>query len=254
MAQWRGAEHEFQQGSSADAIALIAANLENVVNQNHDLRQSQPTSFDAVSAPSITVHRYLLRIRQYTKFQDECYVVALVYLDRLFAQHKAPYLPTAHNVHRLIITSVLIASKFYDDVFHSNSFMAQVGGISVAEMNKLEIELCVRLNWELHIVHDEYVRMLECIYQPQHALWKRWQHQHALSFSSDEETVVAVGGHALPITPTPTPAAASKSILPLWAGGFLSREPGSGGGGLRRADGPSAAPSGTSPHASVSVR
>lgn len=107
-------EHELLMGSSADAIALIAATLENVVQQNQDLRQSQPTSFDAVSAPSITVHRYLSRIRQYTKFQDECYVVALVYLDRLFQNHKAPFLPTAHNVHRLIITSVLLASKFYD--------------------------------------------------------------------------------------------------------------------------------------------
>jgi hypothetical protein len=104
----------FAMGDGQEAIALIAATLENVVQQNQDLRQSQPTSFDAVSAPSITVHRYLSRIRQYTKFQDECYVVALVYLDRLFHTHKAPFLPTPHNVHRLIITSVLIASKFYD--------------------------------------------------------------------------------------------------------------------------------------------
>ena len=106
--------HDFFAGNSQDAIALIAATLENVVRQNQDLRQSQPTSFDAVSAPAITVHRYLSRIRQYTKFQDECYVVALVYLDRLFQNHKAPFLPTAHNVHRLVITSVLLASKFYD--------------------------------------------------------------------------------------------------------------------------------------------
>lgn len=108
------AEQVAHLGSSADAITLIAATLENVVRHNHDLRQTQPTSFDAVSAPAITVHRYLSRIRQYTKFQDECYVVALVYLDRLFQNHKAPFLPTAHNVHRLIITSVLLASKFYD--------------------------------------------------------------------------------------------------------------------------------------------
>lgn len=101
-------------GSSADVMALIAASLERVVRHNHDLRQSQPTSFDAVAAPAISVHRYLARIRQYTKFHDECYIVALVYLDRLFRAHKAPFLPTQHNVHRLVITSVLVASKFYD--------------------------------------------------------------------------------------------------------------------------------------------
>ena len=35
------------------------------------------------------------------------------------------------------------------DEFYGNLYMARVGGIGVAEMNKLEIELCIRLDWHL---------------------------------------------------------------------------------------------------------
>lgn len=245
--------HDFFAGNSQDAIALIAATLENVVRQNQDLRQSQPTSFDAVSAPAITVHRYLSRIRQYTKFQDECYVVALVYLDRLFQNHKAPFLPTAHNVHRLVITSVLLASKFYDDVFHSNSFMAQVGGISVAEMNKLEIELCLRLNWDLHVVYDEYLLMIDSLLQPTDSLWKRWQHQHALAFSSDEETVSAEATEAgeLGVAAPPPVAVVAKSLLPSWS--FRTRDA-SPGVGREAGESASRTTSGSKEATTVSVR
>lgn len=221
----RGRSHS-KTPDAANVIVLMAAALERVVAENLDLRRSQPTSFDAVSAPGISIHRYLSRIRQYTKFHDECFVVALVYMDRLFALHKAPFLPTPHNVHRLIITSVLVASKFYDgespsavrplppppgaaltahqsparraDTFHSNSFMAQVGGISVGEMNKLEIELCLRLNWELHILADEYDRMAQTLVVPTHPSWHRWRHVRPplATFSSDEE--LTPPDHAMP--------------------------------------------------------
>mmetsp|Transcript_6591 Transcript_6591/g.16878 ORF Transcript_6591/g.16878 Transcript_6591/m.16878 type:complete len:271 (-) Transcript_6591:442-1254(-) len=260
-------------GSSADVMALIAAALERVVRQNHDLRQTQPTSFDAVSAPSISVHRYLARIRQYTKFHDECYVVALVYLDRLFRAHKAPFLPTQHNVHRLVIASVLVASKFYDDVFHSNSFMAQVGGISVAEMNKLEIELCLRLNWELHLPYSDYGHMLAALVQPTHPVWAPWQHMsHAESdgsatgaagssrgasdaTSSASATAPAEATVAAPQQPMGAGAAAARSTphahLPLWANaGAFRREPAP----AFTHPPPTAAAAGTSPAASVSVR
>jgi hypothetical protein len=123
--------------------------------------------------------------------------------------------------------------------------MAQVGGISVAEMNKLEIELCLRLNWELHIVHGEYINMVNSLFQPNDSLWLRWQHQYASNFSSDDDMgqgdaqsqpqVQHVPPPALTTPPLAAAAAASqqqatasgsKSLLPKWvANGFgRSRE------------------------------
>lgn len=144
--------------------------------------------------------------------------------------------------------------------------MAQVGGISVAEMNKLEIELCVRLNWELHIVHDEYLQMVQSLFEPEHRVWKRWQHQQPHALPSDDATHEPREPTGAPPSATPHAAApqpaVSRSVLPLWAAGFRRRTDAaaSQAGTLRRAaDGSHAttAPattSGTSPVASVSVR
>lgn len=95
---------------------------------HRDLRATSPTSFDSVEAPCMSVHSYLQRIRRYTRFDDMCFLIALAYLGRI-AQAGGPSLClTHHNVHRLLVTALVLASKSSDDVFHANSFMAQCGG------------------------------------------------------------------------------------------------------------------------------
>ena len=37
------------------------------------------------------------------------------------------------QVHRLLITSIMLASKFFDDVYYNNAYYARVGGISNIE-------------------------------------------------------------------------------------------------------------------------
>jgi hypothetical protein len=43
------------------------------------------------------------------------------------------------NVHRVIITSLMVAAKFFDDFYFNNAFYARVGGISVLEVFKVYI-------------------------------------------------------------------------------------------------------------------
>jgi hypothetical protein len=44
------------------------------------------------------------------------------------------------NIHRLIIAGVTCASKFFSDVFYTNSRYAKVGGLPLAELNHLELQ------------------------------------------------------------------------------------------------------------------
>ena len=99
-----------------DGILLqqIAAVLEQLCDDNSDLRAFSPTMFDAVAKPPISIHCYLLRIRRHTKFDSICFLAALAYLRRLCDGHGAPFFPTHYNIHRLLITAVLIASKAND--------------------------------------------------------------------------------------------------------------------------------------------
>ncbi|WCJ21532.1 Cyclin family protein [Euphorbia peplus] len=58
---------------------------------------------------------------------------------------------TSLNVHRLLITSVMVAAKFIDDAFFNNAYYAKVGGISTAELNRLEMKFLFSIDFKLHV-------------------------------------------------------------------------------------------------------
>lgn len=148
-------------------LKLIGSLLADVTESNCDLRRESPTVFDAVSCPDMSVYSYLARIRKYTKFDVECFPIALIYLMRLRSVGPM-FAVTPHNVHRMLITALLLASKASDDVYHTNSFMAQCGGIRVQEINILEIEMCTRLRWKMQVDATE-LEGVQCSLRSQQA-------------------------------------------------------------------------------------
>ena len=57
---------------------------------------------------------------------------------------------------RLILTSILLTSKFYNDVFYGNHLVAYVGGVNLQEMNLLESEFLSLLDWRIWVDSEEY--------------------------------------------------------------------------------------------------
>jgi len=129
-------------------LRLLSDALVEICACNRDLRSCAPTAYDAVSEPPMSVYDYLFRIRRYTKFNFNCFFVAVVYL-RALAGQAVMLCMTKHNVHRLLLTAITVAAKASDDVYHANGFMARCGGISLPELNALELELCTQLDWKL---------------------------------------------------------------------------------------------------------
>lgn len=66
-----------------------------------------------------------------------------------------------HLSYRLILTAVLLASKFFNDVFFGNHFVAYVGGIHLQELNQLEVEFVRLLGWKLWVDPEEYALYLK---------------------------------------------------------------------------------------------
>ncbi|TYZ62464.1 hypothetical protein PybrP1_005585 [[Pythium] brassicae (nom. inval.)] len=116
----------------------------------------QPSKFEAFRAPGISVRDYLMRIHKYASCSPECFVLALVYIDRL--QRMQGFVLTELNVHRVVITSVVLAAKFFDDHYFNNAYYAKVGGVLCKEMNELEIEYLLLINFSLHVPTDTYAR------------------------------------------------------------------------------------------------
>lgn len=97
------------------------------------------------------------RIHKYASCSNESFIFALIYIDRLI--QRSNFLLTELNVHRVVITSVLLAAKFFDDAYYNNAYYAKVGGVMVSEMNGLEVDFLFRINFSLHVtpeVYDKY--------------------------------------------------------------------------------------------------
>ncbi|KAF9432949.1 hypothetical protein BGZ76_010101 [Entomortierella beljakovae] len=59
------------------------------------------------------------------------------------------------NVHRLLITCTMVAAKFTSDHFYSNARYAKVGGLSLLELNQLELEFLFTMRFELNVKVEE---------------------------------------------------------------------------------------------------
>ncbi|BEI82077.1 hypothetical protein CcaverHIS002_0212370 [Cutaneotrichosporon cavernicola] len=135
---------------------------------------SQPQSilsFHARHVPSISIEAYLLRILKYCPTTNEVFLGLLVYFDRMsklgtpggVGGVKAAVGPRgfaidSYNIHRLIIAGVTVASKFFSDVFYTNSRYAKVGGLPPTELNQLELQFLLLNNFTLMILPEEMQR------------------------------------------------------------------------------------------------
>lgn len=102
-------------------VARLVARNDNLVDDGYvdewELESGNKKSlavFNGVKAPAIRIPKYLERIYKYTDCSPSCFVVAYAYVDRLL--HKHPHcLVVSRNVHRLLVTCVMVASKILDD-------------------------------------------------------------------------------------------------------------------------------------------
>ncbi|WVQ94497.1 hypothetical protein IAU59_001576 [Kwoniella sp. CBS 9459] len=133
---------------------------------------SHPSSllaFHARHIPSISVEAYLLRILKYCPTTNEVFLGLLVYFDRMtrlgtpagvggenagVAKGKG-FAIDSYNIHRLVIAGVTVASKFFSDVFYTNSRYAKVGGLPSTELNSLELQFLLLNDFRLRISLDE---------------------------------------------------------------------------------------------------
>ncbi|KAK8811967.1 hypothetical protein WA538_003237, partial [Blastocystis sp. DL] len=138
-----------------NVVLLISCILQNVVKQQDTGLASSPiTPFTAMTIPRISLDSYYERILKYSNCSVECLVHSLIYIDRLIQGGEVSV--NSLSIHRIILTSVTLAIKYFDDVFYLNSFYSQIGGISVDELNSLELEFLKDINFSLFVSWEDY--------------------------------------------------------------------------------------------------
>lgn len=99
-------------------LSLLSTFLERSIQRSERILETSQakdviTLFHGLRAPSLSIQQYIDRIFKYSCCSPSCFIIAHIYVDR-FIQRMNLCL-TSLNVHRLLITSVMVAAKFMDD-------------------------------------------------------------------------------------------------------------------------------------------
>ncbi|KAK7205575.1 cyclin-domain-containing protein [Myxozyma melibiosi] len=92
----------------------------------------------------------------------------------------------SYNIHRLVISGVTVASKFFSDVFYKNSRYAKVGGLPLEELNHLELQFLILCDFRLAIPLEELQRYGDLLLQ----FWER-----EVPAQNKEAAAAAAAGH-----------------------------------------------------------
>jgi hypothetical protein len=145
-----------ESGTLAPVLSYI---LTKMVERNDKipLDDSKRTVFHAQKAPLISLHRYLERVLSFAPCSNSCFIIALIYIDRII--QNSDFILNSLSVHRMLITSVMLATKFFDDETFNNLYYAKVGGLQVNEVNQLENKFLSLIGFSLTIrseIFDRY--------------------------------------------------------------------------------------------------
>jgi len=105
---------------------------------------------DPQHPPQISIEDYLSRWSHHSGAGAEAMVLALIYVQR------SGIALNTLTVHRLLLAALVLAAKYRNDEFYTNTFYGVVGGVSVEEVNRLEVALLEKVDWTLGVSSSEY--------------------------------------------------------------------------------------------------
>lgn len=157
--------------STMSVYQLVALTLEKIICENSHQQSSKISSlilsdpfvkFQSSYEPDVSVEYYIQRIFKHSKCSDSCLIIMLVYIDRLI--EKQGLVLTKLNAHRVIITSLMVAAKYHDDLFYNNAYFAKLGGIPLSELNMLEVDFLQLQDFSMFVdanLYDQYATQLQ---------------------------------------------------------------------------------------------
>nr|AAG44390.1 cyclin 4 [Trypanosoma cruzi] len=132
------------------AVTLFLENL----SEDNKAEPVLTSDFHSHRLHQMPIEAYLVRVVRHSGVSGETLIASLMLL--LKYSHFTNHPVSVYNVHRLTITSLLLGAKLRDDQYYSNEYYSRIGGISNAEINKLELRFCGCLEWDMWLDEAEY--------------------------------------------------------------------------------------------------
>lgn len=138
--------------------------LDFVPEDNNDI--DSQTIYNAIWKPKISIRTYACRLYKYI-IQDPDTLSFTLYYIAMYS-HNTGTQVNQFNVHRLFLTATTVAHKFWDDDCYENKEIAEIAGIRVKELNRLERDFLKGIEWRLYklqkqITDDEFAQIAERI-------------------------------------------------------------------------------------------
>lgn len=122
---------------------------------------SSASVFACKKPPKIALKDYLIRILKYSEMESSTLLASLILLDS-FCRTQVSI--TNLSIHRLLITSIVVAIKMYEDTIYKNDYYANIGGIRLELLNSMELAFIELLDYRLHInpeTFESYKKLVE---------------------------------------------------------------------------------------------
>ena len=103
---------------------------------------------------SITIKNYLGRLVKYTQAESSTLIAMLIYIDRLCEINN--FIINSFNVYKIIFSSLVIAIKYNEEEYFGNKYLAKVGGLSLNEMNLLELIYLNLIDFNLYVSDEVF--------------------------------------------------------------------------------------------------
>jgi hypothetical protein len=130
-----------------------ATNVAEIVYKSLSLNKEKSSIYDSLTPPPITISSYLLRWVDYAECGASALMMGVIYVDRFC--NKTDTKLTRSNMHRIILVSLLVATKICNDTCWSNKYYADIGGVCLQELNRLEEDFLLKIEWDLFITNKE---------------------------------------------------------------------------------------------------
>ena len=138
-------------------LTIISDLLTGICLENKQKKNSNIINFFLTKKiPSISIYDFLERLVKYSKIEKSTLILILIYIDKFCDMNNVNL--TFYNIHKLILSSLVIAAKYNEDKYLSNEFYAKIGGITKKEIDILEYQFLTLINFSLYINDEIYYK------------------------------------------------------------------------------------------------
>ena len=142
---------------SITKTSLHILNLITLKTESFSIKKKE-TLFDCLK-PSVTLENYITRMQHWIQYPEQELLAAMIYIDRIVRKHPW-FFVTSKNIFSLLAMTMIVADKFWNDDYMSNSDYAIVVGLSDERFNDLEAFLLILLDFDLYIKPEYYEEYL----------------------------------------------------------------------------------------------